>query len=336
MADIITSTSTYQTGTNDTASTVINNVTAMDAAQPNGIASAAVQIETILGTGTDLKGTAADLVARLAVLLQASGNIKDKDGGTSYSKWDGWMGYGTNTLKKVPNLLPPGFLMAWSLTNIPSGWLECNAQQVNCTTYIDLFDAVVGDLDLQGTTIEWKRGTAAHTTDQATNVNTGTDTITATAHGLSTNNVVHLSSSGTIPGGLATRTKYYLVNVTANTYQLSLTEGGSAVDITSTGSGTLSVYTTFQLPDYRGRSPIGAGTGSGLTNRVINTPYGEEDHVLTLAEINHNHDGTNRNIGSGVPVSLVGDGGNVDSMTGGPSGHNTVHPVFGTKWVVRT
>lgn len=36
--------------------------------------------------------------------------------------------------------------------------------------------------------------------------------------------------------------------------------------------------TTFNLPDLRGRSPMGSGTGSGLTARTIGAKLGAENH----------------------------------------------------------
>lgn len=50
--------------------------------------------------------------------------------------------------------------------------------------------------------------------------------------------------------------------------------------------------TTFALPDLRGRSPIGAGQGTGLSNRDINTVnVGEERHTQTVTELaTHRHD----------------------------------------------
>ncbi len=48
--------------------------------------------------------------------------------------------------------------------------------------------------------------------------------------------------------------------------------------------------TTFNLPDMRGRSPMGEGTGSGLSPRVIGDIFGEELHVLSVAELaTHTH-----------------------------------------------
>lgn len=48
--------------------------------------------------------------------------------------------------------------------------------------------------------------------------------------------------------------------------------------------------TTFNLPDYRGRSPMGAGAGPGLTARLPGDILGEENHVLTVSELaTHTH-----------------------------------------------
>jgi microcystin-dependent protein len=55
--------------------------------------------------------------------------------------------------------------------------------------------------------------------------------------------------------------------------------------------------TTFNVPDFRGRSSLGAGQGSGLTNRGLGAQGGEENHQLSEAELaahthtqnSHNH-----------------------------------------------
>lgn len=58
---------------------------------------------------------------------------------------------------------------------------------------------------------------------------------------------------------------------------------------TTWGSGDGS--TTFNLPDLRGRAPIGSGTGSGLTSRSLGTQnIGEEAHTLSVSEMPaHSH-----------------------------------------------
>jgi len=48
--------------------------------------------------------------------------------------------------------------------------------------------------------------------------------------------------------------------------------------------------TTFALPDLRGRAPIHAGTGPGLTNRRLGANGGSENTTLQTANIpSHNH-----------------------------------------------
>lgn len=105
---------------------------------------------------------------------------------------------------------------------------------------------------------------------------------------------------------------------------------------------------TFQLPDLRGRSPLGSGTGSGLTARTAGTSVGEETHVLTSAEIaSHTHSiaesphthtwpavgsagagtGQTESLGSSTDeqTSFGGTGISMQN-TGSGTGHNTMQP----------
>ena len=48
--------------------------------------------------------------------------------------------------------------------------------------------------------------------------------------------------------------------------------------------------TTFKLPDYRGRDPLGTGTGPGLNTIALGATGGIEDYNLTtLTMASHNH-----------------------------------------------
>jgi microcystin-dependent protein len=48
--------------------------------------------------------------------------------------------------------------------------------------------------------------------------------------------------------------------------------------------------TTFNLPDFRGRMTIGAGSGSGLSVRSLGDHGGEEKHLLSQGELSaHSH-----------------------------------------------
>jgi microcystin-dependent protein len=53
----------------------------------------------------------------------------------------------------------------------------------------------------------------------------------------------------------------------------------------STAYGAGDGSTTFGLPDYRGRTIVGAGTGAGLSPRAIGGKGGEENHPLAIGEV---------------------------------------------------
>lgn len=65
-----------------------------------------------------------------------------------------------------------------------------------------------------------------------------TDIITSVKHGLVDDNEVIFTTTGTLPAGLATSTRYFVRDSDDDTYKVSATKGGTAVDITDTGSGT--------------------------------------------------------------------------------------------------
>jgi len=73
-------------------------------------------------------------------------------------------------------------------------------------------------------------------------VNAGTDVFTLAAHGLTVNDAVQVASTGTLPGGMAALTTYYVKTVpTADTFTLSATLGGSTLNVTTSGTGTNSL-----------------------------------------------------------------------------------------------
>ena len=69
-------------------------------------------------------------------------------------------------------------------------------------------------------------------------VNASTDVFTSSGHGLSNGSILELDSSDTLPSPLSDSIDYYVIDVTTNTFKVSLTEGGTAVNITNTGVGT--------------------------------------------------------------------------------------------------
>lgn len=69
-------------------------------------------------------------------------------------------------------------------------------------------------------------------------VSVADNTITLADHGLVDNDIIQLTNSGgTLPAGLALVTNYYVIVVDKDTIKLSLSESGSAVDITAAAGG---------------------------------------------------------------------------------------------------
>ena len=69
------------------------------------------------------------------------------------------------------------------------------------------------------------------------------DTLTKNSHGLANATPVMIMSSGAIPTPLVADTVYYVVSTATNTFQLAAVSGGTAIDLTSDGTGTIEVYT---------------------------------------------------------------------------------------------
>lgn len=64
------------------------------------------------------------------------------------------------------------------------------------------------------------------------------NSFTCNGHGLSNNDrlIITTDSPGTNPGGVSPSTLYYAIVVDSNTFRISTTSGGSAVDVTTIGS----------------------------------------------------------------------------------------------------
>lgn len=117
------------------------------------------------------------------------------------------------------------------------------------------------------------------------------------------------------------------------------------------------------LPDARGRTVIGAGSGAGLTTRTLSGLVGEESHVLTPAETavkGHGHSVTDpghfhqfsvdqRGSATGLILNYVATGSTTNttttttgltvvSLADGANGaaHNVMQPSIALNWIVKT
>ena len=113
--------------------------------------------------------------------------------------------------------------------------------------------------------------------------------------------------------------------------------------------------TTFGIPDMRGRIPIHAGSGPGLSPRNIGSRAGVEQTTLSLNQLpSHNHSASaldkpgdsgnphNRHWAatSGSPNYYSSDAPNVDmdnnalSSAGGGSAHSNLMPFLGVNFII--
>ncbi len=102
--------------------------------------------------------------------------------------------------------------------------------------------------------------------------------------------------------------------------------------------------TTFNVPNMRSRSPLGAGQSAGLSSRALGEYGGEESHVLTTGEMPaHTHTVTLRTDAGGggaegpdfAPAS-PSQGTVNTSSTGGGTAHNTMHPYAVVPFIIKT
>lgn len=104
--------------------------------------------------------------------------------------------------------------------------------------------------------------------------------------------------------------------------------------------------THFNVPDLRGRVPMGQGTGSGLSSRSIGDTVGEETHTLVSSETpSHTHSDSGHThseitaipaVGAaivGVPIPSAVPGAGITgvgfaglSSAGGDGAHNNIQP----------
>ena len=112
--------------------------------------------------------------------------------------------------------------------------------------------------------------------------------------------------------------------------------------------------THFNVPDMRGRAPVGTGTGTGggasgtglptggsaLTARALAGWNGEETHTLITAEIPAHHHTVNFTLTGGSGGNVIGTvGANDDQLTGDTGGggaHNNIQPTMGVAFIIKT
>lgn len=107
---------------------------------------------------------------------------------------------------------------------------------------------------------------------------TGTEKLSATGHGIADYTPGYMETSGTLPAPFTTTTVYYVRDAATNDFKLSTAPGGTAVNITTTGTGThkfrklAAVAPTYEYPT----------TGPQIPVQLRQAPTGEPPDFRTL------------------------------------------------------
>ena len=165
--------------------------------------------------------------------------IRFHDG--AFGSWAGNDGDGGTSSLTRGSITNQGNLVLTQLDNITLVSESTTALTSPDTAHVTLFKQ---DVSPYTTTINTDILSWASRSKQTITSDFATDNkLDATAHGLlDTGRVILTSSGADLPAGLDSNTVYYIVNKTANDFELSLTSGGAAVSITDNGTGTHSVH----------------------------------------------------------------------------------------------
>ena len=113
-----------------------------------------------------------------------------------------------------------------------------------------------------------------------------TDTFTSYGHGYSDDDQVRVYG-GALPTGLSVNTTYYIINSTSNTFQVSTSQGGSAVNITADGEGIMTRISGTLT--FRGYLPTGGSRDefTALASSDTFTSYAhglaDDDQVILVS-----------------------------------------------------
>ncbi len=235
---------------------------------------------------------------------------------------------------KVEN--PVGSIIPMLTNTVPTGYLAGDATAVSRTTYANLFNLLFPTIGTFTVTI----ATPA--------------VVTLTSHGLQTADGVYLTTTGALPTGLAVNTRYWVIRVDANTFNLASSQAnalaGTAIATSGSQSGTHTARlapcgigdgsTTFNTPELRGVTLVGKNT-SDTQFAGLGEAYGEKTHVLTIAELAaHTHASTVNNSGVGGTTGVQTNNNGAGAMlqtgsTGSDTAHNNIQPSFTINFCIK-
>ncbi len=238
---------------------------------------------------------------------------------------------GTLTVSSDPSSMV-GEIRMWPTVVCPTNWHFCDGSSLLRSSYPDLSSVLIPEIGVVTVTI----ATPA--------------VVSFVGHGLSIGDKVFFTTTGSLPTGISDNFTYWVISsgFGADSFQISDTQGGSAVNSSGSQSGVHTLFRTyygvadsthFNVPDYRGLVLAGRDS-SQVEFAAIGMTGGEKTHAMTSSELvghvhsgpSHTHSpgtlGTNTTGGHTHTIEVDFDGGSGSSRytvhRGGGSGtHNS-------------
>lgn len=113
-------------------------------------------------------------------------------------------------------------------------------------------------------------------------VATGTS-LASSNNGLSTNQEIYFTSTGTLPSPLSTGVIYFVTSVSTNTFSVSSTLGGSDITFTNSGSGVHSFNTVTPIKVLSDYEAPEVNQNSNIPIILNSTPFGT-GRVISISE----------------------------------------------------
>lgn len=308
----------------------------------------ATNAEAVTGTDTVRAVTPAGLKAHVDAFPAASTTVQGKVELATTAETT----TGTDTDRAVTPAALKGSVAAIGIVGeirmyagvtAPTGWLFCDGSSVSRSTYADLFAVIVQS-----------KGTFTVTIATP-------GVVTFNTHGYTGGEKIYFTTTGALPTGLSINTTYFVLaaSLTTNTFRVSATDGGAAINTSGSQSGVHTMWnapygiaagssTNFNLPNLTGRSPMAPGSSgtAGTTTHVLGQSSGEEKHTLTTGELPpHTHLigrdsdaqlGSNEFVLHSAGVSgaestvATGDGGFANTAM------NNLPPYLGVNFIIKT
>ena len=307
--------------------------------------SSEINAGPVLGTVPDASDSVRGIIEIATNTEAATGS--DNERAITPSSLD----YVLDAIRAVGQFSMTGEIKMWSAMSPPSGWLLCNGASVSRTIYADLYAVVNPSLG------------------EATVSIASPGVVTKSSHGLIAGDKVFFTTTGALPTGFSTNTRYYVLatGLTADTFRLSTTDGGSAINTSGTQNGIhtlrrcpygVSSASDFDIPNFSGRSPIGVDS-SQSEFAVLGKNGGAKTHTLTSAEMPvHTHTQNAHSHGFSGTGALTDGSGNslyqlsaaayynfytaptsnataTNQNTGGGGSHNNLHPYLSINYIIK-